>query len=280
MRRVYFFSTICFLCSLFCVPFFARAANNSVLNIGFVQNPIWYSKDPFVEGDTVRIYTFLFNPGPGAFTGTVEFDDANVVLGTRPFSLEKGAAEDLSVSWKVTAGDHSISAKIIGPKMTLNGKTEPLALADTVTSEDKRFVPKTIAEALPAKNPASATGTPNTFPSADKIISNADTYVASTTKNVPFLSAVDSFRMDTAKTFTVDETAVKAQLAKPVVAPKSAVSANGSSPIPPSLRRPLDYVSLFFYTLLAFIFSHTVIFYGLIVLILFFILRFFYRLLA
>ena len=54
-------------------------------NTGFVQANIWYSKDPFEEGDKVKIYTFIFNPDTRELSGTVIFFDNTVMLGKKDF---------------------------------------------------------------------------------------------------------------------------------------------------------------------------------------------------
>ena len=52
-------------------------------NTGFVPGNIWYSKDPFEEGDKVKIYTFIFNPDSRELSGTVIFFDKTVLLGKK-----------------------------------------------------------------------------------------------------------------------------------------------------------------------------------------------------
>src|SRR3989338_5661631 len=42
-------------------------------NAGFVPGNIWYSLDPFLEGDKIKIYTLIFNPDPRELSGTVIF---------------------------------------------------------------------------------------------------------------------------------------------------------------------------------------------------------------
>jgi len=50
-------------------------------NAGFVPGNIWYSLDPFLEGDKIKIYTLIFNPDPRELSGTVVFFDNSVFLG-------------------------------------------------------------------------------------------------------------------------------------------------------------------------------------------------------
>ena len=40
---------------------FARADTATIKNAGFIQGNIWFSKNPFFEGDTVRIYSAIIN---------------------------------------------------------------------------------------------------------------------------------------------------------------------------------------------------------------------------
>src|SRR3989344_3671038 len=114
-------------------------------NIGFIPDNIWFSKDPPTEGDTVKIYTLVFNNGKNALSGTVEFYDKNVILGKKEFLSPAGGIKDVSVNWEVMAGDHTLSAKILNPNFILSdGKKEPAQLKQNDTGERLVFVPKKV----------------------------------------------------------------------------------------------------------------------------------------
>ena len=93
-------------------------AQNS--NTGFVPGNIWYSKDPFEEGDKIKIYTFIFNPDARELSGTVIFFDKTVLLGKKDFIILSKSANDISIDWTVTAGDHTIFGKIENAKFLIS----------------------------------------------------------------------------------------------------------------------------------------------------------------
>lgn len=79
---------------------------------GFADGSVWVSKTPLIEGETVLIHAALTNGLSTKLTGTLVFKDNNVAIGSVPFSLAVGEARIVSLSWKATSGNHSISASI------------------------------------------------------------------------------------------------------------------------------------------------------------------------
>jgi len=122
------------------LPVFS-ATELSVNNAGFVQSSIWYSKDPFYAGDKVRIYTVIFNGSTYDLAGSVEFLDNGTSLGKTTFSLSgNGRAQDLWIDWKASAGNHTITARLVnviadGP----NGK-QAVSFPSVETGKSDRFV--------------------------------------------------------------------------------------------------------------------------------------------
>lgn len=111
-------------------------------NTGFVPGNIWYSKDPFYEGDKIKIYTLVFNSEAKVLSGTVSFFDKNVLLGKKDFSIPANGVRDVSIDWSVTAGSHVIFGKIENAKYTASGKTEVAYLERTTTEQSRRTVSK------------------------------------------------------------------------------------------------------------------------------------------
>ncbi len=93
------------------VPFLISAAPLS--NAGFLQGGIWYSKDPFFAGDTVRAYAAIFNSSNEDIAGTVEFLDNKKQFGNAEFFVERGGKfAQVWVDWSVTEGEHLVEAVI------------------------------------------------------------------------------------------------------------------------------------------------------------------------
>lgn len=118
------------------------AAEISVKNAGFVPSNIWYSKEQFFAGDTIRIYTIIFNGSVYDLSGTIEFLDNGTVLGETDFALSGGGrVRDAWVDWKATEGKHLISARIVDAHASFSGGSKRLtALENTETGESERVI--------------------------------------------------------------------------------------------------------------------------------------------
>lgn len=118
------------------------ASEISVKNAGFVPSNIWYSKEQFFAGDTVRIYTIVFNGSAYDLSGTIEFLDNGTVLGETDFALSGGGrVRDAWIDWKATEGKHLISARIVDAHASLSGGSKRLtALENTETGESERVI--------------------------------------------------------------------------------------------------------------------------------------------
>ena len=134
----------------FVVPVYAQT--KTLKNIGFIQDNIWYSKDPFFEGDKIRIYTAVFNGSRYDFKGTLEFfvnpDEAGrgaggKSVGKSSFSLISGAFQVLWADWVAEKGNKKIYANITEAKISLpGGLEETVILENAKTGEIETFVDK------------------------------------------------------------------------------------------------------------------------------------------
>lgn len=111
-------------------------------NTGFVQDNIIFSKEPFFEGEAIKIYSILFNTTNNDITGKIEFYDNGVSLGRTDFSIPRTAlVRDASINWVATGGRHTISAKIIETRVALaDGKQEAITLTDREAVGSERFI--------------------------------------------------------------------------------------------------------------------------------------------
>ncbi len=127
---------------IFIFLFFISSSNiYAESSTGFLPGQIWYSNDDLVEGNTVSIYTAVWNADANPISMRVEFYDKNVILGYRNIEVPVKSLVEVSLPWKVTSGDHSISAKIISPKLISGTKKEPISLNHSETNKDKKFIP-------------------------------------------------------------------------------------------------------------------------------------------
>lgn len=118
----------------------------SALAAGFAKDPLFLSKTPVTEGQTVHVYAVINNTDPAAFVGTLVFYDNNVKIGSSAVNLAAGATETASILWTPAAGAHPLSARLvakggsvaeeISQDFTINAKPQPAA---AITSSAPAF---------------------------------------------------------------------------------------------------------------------------------------------
>ena len=95
---------------LFLVPLtFTYGAET--INSGLIPGQIWYSSEELTEGQTVNIHTAIWNGEKNPVTTKVEFYDKNVILGFREVVISPQELKNISIPWKITAGDHEFLLK-------------------------------------------------------------------------------------------------------------------------------------------------------------------------
>ncbi len=121
------------------LPFsFVHAVSDS----GFLNDTIWYSEKSFVEGDTIEIHTAVWNAEDVSLSAKVEFTDGNTILGSRSVTVPVRTLQDVFITWKVTAGEHTIKATIKNATTTVNGKATAITFADAEQSLPKISIAK------------------------------------------------------------------------------------------------------------------------------------------
>lgn len=263
--KKYFFVSIFFFLIFIPIVF---ASNNKD---SFILDQIWYSNNEITEGDTVNIYTAIWNGNDNSLSAKVEFYDKNVILGTRDVIVGPQQLKELFVSWKVTSGDHTISAKVLSSNISVNGKKENIILNSTTTSTDRLFVPVVIkkdsGESIPSneivKNEINKVG--------DKVNG-----IVPESISIPIRKTVDSFDNFRQQTLTtiLDK---KEKTEETISKYKDFADGTKDENLESATERPIAQVKLFFLKILEFIFSQKVIFYGLIIFIAYYILRVIYR---
>lgn len=250
---------------------------------GIIAGQIWYSQDPLIEGQTVKIHTAVWNGDDKPLVARVEFYDKNVILGTRDIEVQAQSLKDVSVSWKVTAGDHSISAKIISSSVISDGKKQNVTLDWIATQEDRTNVSVVI------KKPD---GTE--VKSVDLLKDQVEKAGSKLQDIIPpsVTSNINSFDVLRDTTYTqIQENKINAQkeietLSATKVKSETKTSTKSNTVTPEvsknlnvidSAQKPLAYLKLFFFSILSFIFGYKIIFYGLLALLVYVILRYFYR---
>ena len=256
---------------------------------GFVRGSIWYSVDPFSEGDKIKIYTVIFNPDERELSGTVIFFDNSVFLGKKDFTAPAKGVKDIFVEWTVTAGEHKIFGKIESAKFLLaNGKYEEIYLAENKTEENTRTVNKkvTLKTADLSKsldtliNSASAAGSQSIKNIIDFIALKTPEFI---TKPITFTTkAMEKVRTAVGNAMRNKKAAVQAQIKTLDVNEKN------NTKIPAEAKtekintnkflKPFKYIELFLIAFFSFILNNKFIFYGTLIIILILIARYIWNL--
>ena len=238
-------------------------------NIGFVSGNIWYSQDPFEEGDKIKIYTFIFNPDNRELFGTVIFFDKTILLGKKDFTIPAKTANDISIDWTVTVGDHTIFAKIENAKFLISkGKYEEVYLAENETEKSSRTVSKKIISKENSET-SSETNTGTTVLDIKKIIEEkTPTFITEPIAST--VNTLEEFRINTNIASDNKKEEIKNEIK--ILDAKKTTSKENTKTNP--FLKPFKYVEVFLLTVFSFILNNTILFYGILTIVVFFILRF------
>ncbi len=251
MRNQYKYVIKIFLFSVLiisCFSFFSFAnAQDSTVN--FVKTDIWYSKAKLVEGDKVKIYTAIYNPDSRELSGVVAFYDNGTLLGKKNFIIPGNGVRDVSIDWTVTLGGHSVFAKIEEARLTLaKGKYEQILLNNVETSKDTSIVYKKIASSINTE--VVNENIENTASSVTEPISDIGLKIIE--KTPEFISEPVSDSVNFLENFRTENKTL-ANIKKEQSKQETEFSES----------TPFAYAKLFLFTLLSFILSSKLLFYGL-----------------
>lgn len=123
MNRFFFLITIA---TYLCMPWYALAAD---VPAGFAPHSIWISKQSATAGDSVRIFTVVYNSATSSLSGTVHFYVDDTDVGTSNVTLNAGETKVQSLAWLAVAGTHTLQADFENPSLPLsNATTEPVSI--------------------------------------------------------------------------------------------------------------------------------------------------------
>jgi hypothetical protein len=123
---------------LFC-PFFNLRAE--VINdLSFMPENVWYSGGELKDGEVVNIHTAIWNGLDDKVVMKIDFYDKDTLLGARDLSIEPKDLSEVSISWRVTAGEHYISAKIVSPKSIVDGIEKDVKVSSNKTKIDRQKI--------------------------------------------------------------------------------------------------------------------------------------------
>lgn len=244
---------------------------------GFVSGNIWYSQSKLTEGDDVKIYTGFWNGENSAVSIKVSFFDGDTLLGERSVQVPALTLKEISIPWKVTVGDHQIRAAVTKATSNANGTNESIVLSTSEVKGGSMFIPKKIGAEL---------GEEKLGELGEKVIDVLPENVSEPiTKSI---NDIDLFRQKTEmgietgiqdakkKIKEIDEAQKNTDTSNTQSTSSNSTTQNKKDSLD-STEKPIAYVQLFLLSLASFIFSHSLVFYGLAIIVVFFVIRFIYR---
>ncbi|MBY0294361.1 hypothetical protein K2Q08_03455 [Patescibacteria group bacterium] len=176
-----------------------------VFAVGFAKQSIFLSTATPTEGQTILIYASVSNPATTTFNGTLHIKDEASEIGSVPVSLKAGGADNVSVSWKPNAGNHTITAALKDSSgSTIEENRETFSIAATQS-----------ASTGGSSNPFNFSGTQSADVQPSTPIQESITNVvpAVAEYTAPVLDAIDSGRIIAAKQLDNALTWSKSQIA-------------------------------------------------------------------
>lgn len=227
---------------------------------GFIPGPIWYSKTPLVDGEEVKIHTVVYNGDDKDLSTKVEFYDKSTLLGTRDVVVPKSEVKDVSISWVVTSGDHSIYARILSASVSSNE-----------TPKDNRSVKVSVKKVDGVPVSSAQVVKKEVEDAKDKIDSILPgQFGDEVSKNV---ESLDTFRTETYTKIENEKVKTKDEIANIGKVPKSPEDKK----LLDGTDKPIAYIKLFLLSVAGFLFSNKIVFYIACGLALFLFLRYLYK---
>ena len=255
-----------------------KTYSQSFSKAGFIPGNIWYSPDPFEEKDIIKIHTIVFNPEDKQFLGDVIFFDNDVFLDKKSFSVQAKEIKEVEISWTVTAGKHKIFAKIENAKLLLpNGKFEEIYIAQNKTEENIREVEKKIILKTINLDPYSIIDNIS-INSSESIQNIKNTIKENTPSFIVEPATLTANVIETIRSDISNISKVKKETIQNEIKAINITNQKNNTEKENKFIKPLKYLELFFFTLLSYIFNIKFIFYGILFIIIIFILRYFWRL--
>ncbi|ETB63680.1 TPA: hypothetical protein DIC38_03210 [Candidatus Nomurabacteria bacterium] len=258
-----FFIYFIIISSIFTSNLAFGAVNEST---GLITKSVWFSNESFKDGDDIKIYTAIWNGESSKIFVKVEFYDKSVVLGNREIEVLPEEIKEVSIPFNVKNGDHSIYAKIVSSQI-LNSKgiKEKISLPISKTEWNNITVSFGVED--------EATGEVKT--SQDFI--KDELYKA----NKSFINIIpESIRTPISNSLNNIENIRKEKLEEVSISKEKAkenVLKLENSEIGEGTEKPIALLRHIFLSALEFILNNKIIFYGLIIFIVFYLIRLIFK---
>jgi len=109
--KEYFLPLTVQLLALFIVSLPATSLAQEI-RAGFPLQSVWISKTNVTAGETITLFTVIYNADDEELRGTVVFTVDEERVGAKDFELAEGASTLISAEWKASTGEHRVAAAI------------------------------------------------------------------------------------------------------------------------------------------------------------------------
>lgn len=263
-----------------------------------IQGKLWFSKDSLTEGETITVFALVYNSSEHRIDGEIALHDSTTTISKKPFSLlSYGGSQVVSFPVLISSGAHVFSATL--RRVTLVGRDDATigidpVLAVTTTTPERRVAHALVRPPLSSSNASSSLPA---FVSAVKVLATTSSEVVGETltsisesapisvasRAIPIIGNIESYRKGESQKSEKRIASIAENLAH--------ASETGTSSIPgihPQngweylskgfseggiWKTPFEYVKIFLLLIWNFLTAHVVVFYVLILLVLYKIIR-------
>lgn len=253
-----------------------------------VQSTLWFSRDPLPIGETVQVYSSLYNSGEYDLSGVITLLHGTSPLDSKPFLVAgKGGSTVISFPYYVATGTHAFSVSL--SKMVLMSPDSSMKTIDPTIARSQSAVEKRVAVASAVSaSPAASTSpiqvgtqairsaTEIATSSVAKAIEKAEevkTQVEESTParviavSAPVIGRVEDFRVESATDAHRRIIAVAQSLSTSTSTQVSSTWGHLASGVTEGkvFKTPFRYLELFLLLIWNFLVAHPFVFYGLII---------------
>lgn len=129
---------------------------------GFATGSLWLSKTEVTAGETLKIYTVVYDSTVSPIEGDVVFNVDAKEIGTQHFKLAAGETQILSYGWTATPGTHTFGASL----KNVSG------LSGTLENAETNSVSIKVAEAVPSPLAQYTNTVTNIIASSTPVVTN------------------------------------------------------------------------------------------------------------
>lgn len=176
MRQYYIAFVV--LCTVAGVPHPALAES---ITAGLPQASVWLGTTHPIGGNTVTLFTPVYNTSDQKIQGDVVFTADGTAIGTAPFELKSGESKIVSVKWIARSGTYTFAATV---KNVVQGDTkQPLTVVDTTAAgvsiaiaepPPKPVLVAAISDAVQAVTQAATAATPVVVSTAENVFETTE----------------------------------------------------------------------------------------------------------